>query len=72
MDNAEAYVKYCARYALENCRSDLEHFDKWVEKGLIARLTNVVENDFQVGYGACVFGRLSYLWRVAKCLLGHL
>lgn len=45
---AEAYVKYCARYALENCREDLEHFDQWVEKGLIARLQNVVENDFKV------------------------
>lgn len=45
---AEAYVKYCARYALENCLEDLQHFDQWVEKGLIARLTNVIENDFKI------------------------
>jgi asparaginyl-tRNA synthetase len=31
---AEAYVKYCARYALENCREDLEHFDQVLTKVL--------------------------------------
>lgn len=46
---AEDYVRYCARYALENCPDDLDYFENVFpqgEKGLTARLQNVVDNDF--------------------------
>ena len=46
---AEDYVRYCARYALENCQDDLDYFENVYpagEKGLTARLRNVVDNDF--------------------------
>ena len=47
MNLAEAYVKFCTQYALDNCKEDLAFFDKMIEKGLIDRLTNVVEAPFQ-------------------------
>jgi asparaginyl-tRNA synthetase len=51
MDCAESYLKFCVKHALENCREDLEFFDKFIETGLIARLENVV---------AAPFARLTY------------
>lgn len=27
------------RYVLENCKEDMEFFDKWVEKDIVTRLT---------------------------------
>ena len=55
---AEDYVKYCARYALENCAADLAFFEEEYpagEKGLRARLHNVIDNDFgQITYTAAV------------------
>jgi len=47
MDCAEDYLKYCVRYAMEHNRSDLEFFEKQVEKGLIARLENLLAEPFQ-------------------------
>jgi asparaginyl-tRNA synthetase len=46
MEVAESYLKFCLNYALENNREDLEFLEKQ-EKGLIERLKNVVNNDFQ-------------------------
>lgn len=46
---AEDFIKYCTRYALEHCADDLYYFEEQYpagEKGLRARLQNVVENDF--------------------------
>jgi len=46
---AEDYVKFCTAYALEHCADDLhflEHVFPDGEKGLKARLQNVVDNDF--------------------------
>jgi asparaginyl-tRNA synthetase len=46
---AEDYVRYCARYALDNNADDLDYFENVFpqgEKGLQARLQNVVDNDF--------------------------
>ncbi len=43
----ENYLKFCLKYVLENNKNDLEFLDKVVEKGLIERLKNVVENDFK-------------------------
>jgi asparaginyl-tRNA synthetase len=43
----ENYLKFCLKYVLENNKNDLEFLDKQVEKGLIERLKNVIENDFK-------------------------
>lgn len=55
MECGESYLKYCLKYVLENNRDDLEFFDKFIEKGLIERLTHVVENDFKkITYTECI------------------
>jgi asparaginyl-tRNA synthetase len=46
MNVAESYLKYLVEYALENCKEDMAFFDEFIEKGLIARLKNVVESPF--------------------------
>ncbi|CAG9328331.1 unnamed protein product [Blepharisma stoltei] len=46
MECAESYLKFCLQYAIDNCYADLEFFDKFVEKGLIDRLRNVLEKPF--------------------------
>lgn len=51
MVNAEAYVKYVIKRAVERCPNDLEFFDKHVEKGLLEKLRVVVEKSF---------GRITY------------
>lgn len=43
---AEEYLKFCVKYALENCPDDMAFFDKLIEKGLIERLQNVIDNPF--------------------------
>ncbi len=46
---AEDYVRYCTAYALKHCSDDLHYFEHEYplgEKGLRARLQNVVDNDF--------------------------
>ena len=43
---AEDFLKYLIRYALENCREDLEFMNKMWDKELIERLNFVLENDF--------------------------
>ncbi|KAH8947520.1 hypothetical protein BDL97_11G046300 [Sphagnum fallax] len=43
---ATAYLQYVIKYILENCKEDMEFFDQWIEKGIITRLTNVVEKEF--------------------------
>ncbi len=46
MNCAENYLKYVVKYILEHCPEDLEFFDNFIEKGLIARLTQVAEEPF--------------------------
>ena len=46
MDLAEDFVKYCIRYALDNCRSDIEFLSEHFDKELIGRLEFVLNNDF--------------------------
>ena len=46
MDLAEEFIKYCVKYALDNCRDDIEFLAEHFDKGLIDRLNFVVENDF--------------------------
>merc|ERR1719223_1779806 len=47
MQCAEDYLKYCVKYAMTHNRADLEFFEKQVEKGLIARLENLLAEPFQ-------------------------
>lgn len=46
MDLAEDFVKYLIRYALDNCRDDLNFLNNMIDKGLLDRLRFVVENKF--------------------------
>jgi asparaginyl-tRNA synthetase len=46
MDLAEDFVKYLIRYALENCREDLEFLNNMIDKALLERLRFVLDNDF--------------------------
>ena len=46
MDLAEDFLKYLIRYALDNCREDLEFLNKMIDKDLIARLQFVLDNSF--------------------------
>ncbi len=47
MELAEEFLKYLIRYALDNCREDLEFMNKMWDPELIERLKFVVDNDFQ-------------------------
>ena len=42
----EAMIKYLISYVLENAPEEMKFFDSFVEKGLIERLTKIVESDF--------------------------
>jgi asparaginyl-tRNA synthetase len=46
MDLAEDFVKYLIRYALDNCREDLEFLNNMIDKALLERLKFVVDNEF--------------------------
>ena len=46
MDLAEDFIKYCVRWALDNCQDDLAFLNKMVDKTLLERLHFVVEHDF--------------------------
>ena len=47
MDMAEAMIKYIIKYVMENAPEEMEFFNKFVEPGLIERLENIVNNDFE-------------------------
>lgn len=46
MDLAEDFIKYCVRWALDNCKDDLEFLNKMIDKTLLERLKFVVDHDF--------------------------
>lgn len=46
MDLEEEFIKYCVKWALDNCMDDLEFLNKMIDNGLIERLKSVVETDF--------------------------
>ncbi len=46
MKNAESFVKYVTKAALNNCEDDMRFFDSFVEKGLIERLEKSVESSY--------------------------
>ncbi len=47
MDVAEAMVKYIIKFVMENAPEEMEFFNKFVEPGLIDRLENVLNNEFE-------------------------
>lgn len=51
MQLAEDMVKYIINYVLENGKEEMEFFNNFVDKGLFARLENVVNSEF---------GRITY------------
>ena len=46
IDIAAEMIKYIIQYVLDNCKDELNLFEKFYEKGLIQKLTSVVESDF--------------------------
>jgi len=51
MELAEDMLKFVINYVLENAPEEMEFFNSFIDKGLIERLTNIVNSDF---------GRVSY------------
>ena len=47
LEVAEGMVKAIIRTVMERCPDELAFFNQFVDKGLLARLENVVNNDFQ-------------------------
>ncbi len=46
MDLEEDFIKFCVKWALDNCKDDLEFLNKMIDKGLIERLEGVIKEDF--------------------------
>ena len=46
MDLEEDFIKYCVRWALDNCKDDLEFLNKMIDKTLIERLEGVLKETF--------------------------
>ena len=46
MDLEEDFIKYCVRWALDNCQDDLEFLNRMIDKTLIERLEGVLREDF--------------------------
>ena len=43
---AESMLKFIIRYVMENAPEEMQFFNQFIDKGLIDRLNNVLENDF--------------------------
>lgn len=46
MDLAEDFIKHLVKYALDNCRDDLEFLNEHIDSELISRLEGVVNTEF--------------------------
>ncbi|QEN07797.1 asparagine--tRNA ligase [Oceanispirochaeta crateris] len=46
MDMAEDFLKYVLNYVLENCKEDMEFFNKFIQKGIINDLQEVINSSF--------------------------
>jgi asparaginyl-tRNA synthetase len=44
---AEDYLKFCTQWVLDHCADDLAFFEQQFEKGLVARLQNVIAEPFK-------------------------
>lgn len=47
MELAEDMLKYIINYCLENAKEEMEFFNNFIDKGLLARLDNVVNSKFE-------------------------
>ena len=46
MDIEEEMLKYVVKYVMDECKLEIEFCDKFVEKGLIAKLNNLLNSEF--------------------------
>jgi len=46
MDLEEDFIKYCVRWALDNCKDDLQFLNQMIDKTLIQRLEGVLKETF--------------------------
>ena len=46
MDLEEDFIKYCVKWALDNCKDDLAFLNKMIDKGLIERLEGILKSEF--------------------------
>ena len=46
MDLEEEFVKYCVKWALDNCADDLAFLNQMIDKGLVERLKAVADTEF--------------------------
>ncbi|MBR3456334.1 MAG: asparagine--tRNA ligase [Bacteroidaceae bacterium] len=46
MDLEEEFIKYCVKWAIDNCQDDLEFLNKMIDKTLLERLQSVISTDF--------------------------
>jgi asparaginyl-tRNA synthetase len=44
---AEEFLKYIFKYVLDNCAEDMEFFNNWVDKSLLATADNIINNEFE-------------------------
>jgi asparaginyl-tRNA synthetase len=44
---AEEFLKYIFKYVLDRCADDLDFFNKWVDKSVLANADNIVSNEFE-------------------------
>lgn len=46
MDIEEEMLKFVIKYVMDHCKEEIKFCDSFVEKGLISKLTNVLDKDF--------------------------
>ncbi len=46
MDLEEDFIKYCVKWALDNCQDDLQFLNQMIDKSLLQTLESVVKEDF--------------------------
>ncbi|MBQ1667213.1 MAG: asparagine--tRNA ligase [Prevotella sp.] len=46
MNLEEDFIKYCVKWALDNCKDDLEFLNKMIDKNLLERLNGVLKESF--------------------------
>lgn len=46
IDLEEDFIKYCVKWALDNCKDDLEFLNKMIDKNLLERLNGVLKESF--------------------------
>ncbi|MDO4177294.1 MAG: asparagine--tRNA ligase [Bacillota bacterium] len=47
MDVAEDMIKYVINYVLQECPEEMQFFNQFMDKGLLERLDNIVNSDFE-------------------------